>query len=491
MKGQPQLDRTKVVLRHLPPSISKSALLGPIDSVFSGRYTLVSFRPGKNSQKHSFSRAYLDFKRPEDVIEFAEFFEGHVFVNEKGIQFKTTVEYAPSQRVPKQWSKKDGREGTINKDPEYLEFLEFLAKPAENLPSAEIQLERREAERAGAVKETPIVTPLMDFVRQKRVAKGGSRRSLSNGKLSRKGVGSSAGGLYSALSKRGTDRRRNSTKMYVLKDAMKNTTVGDKSKYIRVAKRDILSSTTGAEVLEESGKKKVLLMTGNERVMSHASTNISQHQNAASTKTIVGSSSFEQNQRCKSSSGRIIKRIQYHYSPVYSDMQIQGPIMEKDKRNFRRGQLVLKETNVAPDCKVIGSDMHGICGEKKEKRTRNRDRPERGVWAPHHHPDGSFAKDETLLATTRPFDTLQGDRKLETTNARSGEVKIFGSGFSSPSSLDNGFHKHLACRGSTNNLKDAVGSLVVSVGRNSKRGGLSGCGSHEKQVWVQKSSSGS
>ena len=40
---------------------------------------------------------------------------------------------------------------------------------------------------------------------------------------------------------------------YVLKDAMKNTTVGDKSKYIRVAKRDILSSTAEAEVLEESG----------------------------------------------------------------------------------------------------------------------------------------------------------------------------------------------------------------------------------------------
>jgi regulator of nonsense transcripts 3 len=30
-----------------------------------------------------------------------------------------------------------------------LEFLELIAKPVENLPSAEIQLERREAERAG------------------------------------------------------------------------------------------------------------------------------------------------------------------------------------------------------------------------------------------------------------------------------------------------------------------------------------------------------
>lgn len=37
------------------------------------------------SLKHQvYSRAYINFKRPEDVIEFAEFFEGHLFVNEKG-----------------------------------------------------------------------------------------------------------------------------------------------------------------------------------------------------------------------------------------------------------------------------------------------------------------------------------------------------------------------------------------------------------------------
>ncbi|RVW45311.1 Regulator of nonsense transcripts UPF3 [Vitis vinifera] len=150
MKGP--LDRTKVMVRHLPPMISEAAFLEQIDTVFKERYTLVKFCPGKNSQqRQSYSRAYLDFKRPEDVIEFAEFFDGHVFVNEKG---------------------------TIFKDPEYLESLELLAKPFENLPSAEIQLERREAERAGAVKDTPIVMPLMDFVRQKRAAKGVSHRYL-------------------------------------------------------------------------------------------------------------------------------------------------------------------------------------------------------------------------------------------------------------------------------------------------------------------------
>lgn len=67
-----------------------------------------------------------------------------------GAQFKAIVEYAPSQRVPKPCDKKDPREGSISKDPDYLEFLKLIAQPVENLPSAEIQLERREAEQSGS-----------------------------------------------------------------------------------------------------------------------------------------------------------------------------------------------------------------------------------------------------------------------------------------------------------------------------------------------------
>lgn len=41
-----------------------------------------------SSQKnHRYSRLYLNFKSPEDVVEFAEVFNGHVLVNEKGIFF--------------------------------------------------------------------------------------------------------------------------------------------------------------------------------------------------------------------------------------------------------------------------------------------------------------------------------------------------------------------------------------------------------------------
>ncbi|KAL5549946.1 hypothetical protein UlMin_000122 [Ulmus minor] len=226
--------------------------------------------------------------------------------------YASFVEYAPSQRVPKQWSKKDGCEGTIDNDPDYLEFLEVLAKPVENLPSAEIKLERREAERAvlGAGKEIPIITPLMDFVRQKRVAKSGSRRSLSNGKLSQKSAGND----------------------WLLSD------------------KSTLSSVAGTDVLGESGKKKVMLLTGKVKKNSH------------------------QNQRREGSGRRIIKSILLNKdarhtqsSGAHSDLHSQTPNREKDRRHPRRA--------------------------------KNKDRLDCGVWAPRNHSDGSFANDESLSST--------------------------------------------------------------------------------------------
>ncbi|XWS40407.1 hypothetical protein CRYUN_Cryun18bG0138400 [Craigia yunnanensis] len=480
MKGT--LDRSKVVLRHLPPSITEAMLVEQVDSAFAGRYNWLSLRPGKSTQKHqSYSRAYIDFKRPEGVLEFAEFFNGHVFVNEKGVQFKTIVEYAPSQRVPKHWSKKDGREGTIFKDPEYLEFLEFLAKPVENLPSAEIQLERREAERAGVQKDTPIVTPLMDFVRQKRAAKGGSRISMSNGKLSRRAGGSFGGSPSSASSKRGSEKRRGSTTMYVLRDSLKHARGKDKSTYILVSKRDeqqlsdkpvTLASSVGTEISEEesgvsgitdAGKKNVLLLKGKEKEISHVAGSMLRQQNVTSPiKNILGSTPTKQNSRHE---GRIIRGILLNKDSrqsqsFQSEQQIQTSNLEKDRRPPRHShaQLVLKNANSASDDKIVGNDLHG--SEKPERRSRNKDRPDRGVWT-HRRSDGSYASDESLSSSA--FQSAQ-----------------------IPLDSSEGSHKHVSRHGAI-----ADGSSAVSDGKPGKRANASGYGSHEKKVWIQKSSSGS
>ena len=62
-----------------------------------------------------FSRAYLNFLTAEDVFDFKAKFDGHVFVSNKGNQYKCSVEYAPFQKVPKQQGKKNPNEGTIER----------------------------------------------------------------------------------------------------------------------------------------------------------------------------------------------------------------------------------------------------------------------------------------------------------------------------------------------------------------------------------------
>ncbi|XP_058090133.1 regulator of nonsense transcripts UPF3-like isoform X2 [Magnolia sinica] len=573
--------RTKLVLRHLPPSISQSALTGQIDSRFAGRYKWFFFRPGKNSQKNQrYSRAYIDFQRLEDVVEFAEFFDGHVFVNEKGSQYTTIVEYAPSQRVPKPWAKKDGREGTIFKDPEYLEFLDLLAKPVENLPSAEIQLERREAERAGAPKETVVVTPLMDFVRQKRAAKSGSQRPSANGKLSRR-AGGAAGNSSSASTRRSSEKRRVSTSVYVLRDSsIKNASSKEKPTYLLVPRRDeqqvsdkstSLAAATETETLEdetvpvtdgttsgtsgsiETGKRKVILLKGKVREVSH-------------------------NQR-REASGRIIRSIlsnkeaRQNQSPmalVHSEQHSQTLNLEKEKRpprpTYTRSVLKDHISSIAglPDCeaqrgvvddKFVSNDLHTSISttDKQDRRTRNKDRPDRGVWTLRRS-DGLHTSDESLSSSSLPAQLLadslegmsvsqhvasgiskHGDIVAETESSnnsssvggrpwsldvgfnssrlgrgsnsqfsydlpsshgetkvdgvgRSADIKNIGSGRSIISSMENGSHRHGGRRGSAHGLKEVDN---LSEGKLSKRGGAIGYGSYEKQVWVQKSGSGS
>ncbi|KAB2091973.1 hypothetical protein ES319_A03G232300v1 [Gossypium barbadense] len=493
------LDRTKVVLRHLPPSITETMLMEQVDSAFAGRYNWFSFSPGKNRQKHqSCSRLYIDFKSPEDVLEFAEFFNGHVFVNEKGAQFKTIVEYAPSQCVPTLWAKNDDCEGTIFKDPEYLEFLEFLAMPVENLPSAEIQLERREAERVGALKDSSIVTPLMDFVRRKRAAK----KSLSNGKLSRRAGGQSGGIPSSASSKRGSEKRRGSTTMYVLRDSLKNASGKDKSTYILVSRRDeqqlsnkpvILASSVGTEVSEEESgatritdadKNKVLLLKGKgkekEKEISHVAGSILHQQNFTSPiKTILRSTPTKLNSRREN---RIIRGIllnkdsrQSQCPGFQSEQHIETSNLKKERRPpwHPQANLGLKDACNASDGNVAGNHLHGA--KKLERRSRNKDRTDHGVWTLRHS-DGSCASDESLPSSA----SQSAQILIDSSEGACGDTKV---DFSSVGSCK-GSSKHISRR-----VAVANGSSAVNDGKPGKRANV--YGSHEKQVWVQKSSSGS
>ncbi|KAB2026603.1 hypothetical protein ES319_D06G231500v1 [Gossypium barbadense] len=435
------LRKTKVVIRHLPPSVTEPFIISQIDDRFSDRYNWFSFRLGKSSHKQqSYSRAYINFNRPEDVFEFAEFFDGHIFVNEKGTQFKAVVEYAPSQRVPKSSSKKDGREGTIFKDPDYLEFLKLIAKPVENLPSAEIQLERKEAELSGAPKEAPVVTPLMEFVRQKRAAKSGTQGSITIRKVGRKISAVSTG-------KPGSSGKGSEKKKYIQKDSAKG---GKKSNYFVASKQEdqlvtsvakemrengtvcgIDGPVTGITFSADSGKKKILLLKPKDREAPNVPEGASEQQGASSpVVNSPGSSASRQGQRRKAG-GKLIRSIllrneagqNQSSAAVQPQQQTQSPDTVKrppqptNTRSGMNGHVpnempALKsdgDTKRVSDDKFIKKGLHGSGSgsEKHEKRTRNKDRPDRGVWAPLHRSDVSQSSEERLIQS------VQASRSME------------------------------------------------------------------------------
>ncbi|KAG7025200.1 Regulator of nonsense transcripts UPF3 [Cucurbita argyrosperma subsp. argyrosperma] len=500
------LERTKVVIRHLPPSLPHSDLFHNIDDRFAGRYNWCYYRPGKTSQKDQrYARAYIDFTRPEDVFEFAEFFDGHVFVNEKGAQFKAVVEYAPSQRVPRSSTKKDGREGTIYKDPDYLEFLKLIAKPAEHLPSAEIQLERKEAEQSGAAKETPIVTPLMEFVRQKRAVESGTQGSSVPRKVKRGG---------------GASSRKPESNSYILKESVKNTNRRDKSNFILVPRREDQLATSGGIGISDvgtadSGKKKILLLKGKERDISHVSDGMLQLQSATSSGTSPASAS-KHNQR-REASGSMIRSILLNNESRHGQTSSGAPSHQKiqilnsdnGKRlprsiNARSGSNDMSSNEPNPsglegdgkrpsDGKPSKKELHGLgsLSEKQEKRIRNKDRPDRGVWAPRSRSDASVSQlEESSVAQSSHLlsdsvEAYRGEMKEDIHVSRAGDVTTTVSGRNS--SVENGSVRHGGRRGAGHVMKDD-GSSNPNEGKPSKRGVVSG---HEKQVWVQKSSSGS
>eukprot|EP00877_Chromochloris_zofingiensis_P005904 jgi/Chrzof1/1567/Cz10g12210.t1 len=168
--SKPPLNRTKVVVRNLPPTLTEEAFRTTIDKLVEGKYNWLSYFPGKVSLKRTLhARAYLNFITPESVFEFKDKFDGHVFVSKKGTQYKCQVEYAPFQKVPNPQKKKVAMEGTIEKDPDYQAFVRSLEEGPTILPSATAQLEAREAEAKAAGGSAPgiIITPLMEFLQKK------------------------------------------------------------------------------------------------------------------------------------------------------------------------------------------------------------------------------------------------------------------------------------------------------------------------------------
>ena len=77
-----------------------------------------------------------------------------------------SIEFAPYGRVPNSRSRKDARQGTIDQDPEFIDFLESLTNPISKQSTVD-----QENDGIGKAKEKVTVTPLVQFLRDKKANK--------------------------------------------------------------------------------------------------------------------------------------------------------------------------------------------------------------------------------------------------------------------------------------------------------------------------------
>ncbi|KAF6208560.1 hypothetical protein GE061_017018 [Apolygus lucorum] len=162
---------SKVVIRRLPPSMTKDVFVSQISPIPEHDY--LYFVPGDPTMGNlmGFSRAYINFINQEDLFRFTETYDNYVFVDVKGQEYPAIVEFAPFQRIPKQRAKKrDQLCGCIETDPIYVAFKESLEAAAADAAKPDVTSKQHffETEVTPSAPQEMTTTPLLEFLKQKR-----------------------------------------------------------------------------------------------------------------------------------------------------------------------------------------------------------------------------------------------------------------------------------------------------------------------------------
>ena len=174
-------ERTKVVLRHIPPGYTADDLLNILKRTLKPfpQYDFYHFAsPDYSLDPYLSCRAYFNFSEPSDIIRFKDAFNGQKFIDCNKVQMIGIVEYAPFQRIPKR-NKKDGKAGSIDKDLDYIEFLEELKMEPEAPPSIETIMDEIEKRRIARAEEQS-TTALLDYIKTRRASRSLSPHNRSH-----------------------------------------------------------------------------------------------------------------------------------------------------------------------------------------------------------------------------------------------------------------------------------------------------------------------
>ncbi|XP_072832727.1 regulator of nonsense transcripts 3A isoform X3 [Vicugna pacos] len=161
---------SKVVIRRLPPGLTKEQLEEQLHPLPAHDY-FEFFTADLSLYPHLYSRAYINFRNPDDILLFRDRFDGYIFIDSKGLEYPAVVEFAPFQKIAKKkLKKKDAKTGSIEDDPEYKKFLEaYCVEEEKTSANPETLLGDIEAKTRELIARR--TTPLLEYIKNRRLEK--------------------------------------------------------------------------------------------------------------------------------------------------------------------------------------------------------------------------------------------------------------------------------------------------------------------------------
>lgn len=185
----------KLVIRRLPPSMSEMEFLKHVSPLPEHDY-FCFFEANTSLGSHAYSRAYINFVKSNDMSIFREQFDNYVFVDKNGHEYPAIVEqsfwhkspkYGPFRNAMLVSDEAESRTG-LEEDPDFIEFVEKIRGPKRKSKQSPIQALETNLDAITNTSNTSgtsnannkdkskrIVTPLVGYVNQKRLAKSAKK----------------------------------------------------------------------------------------------------------------------------------------------------------------------------------------------------------------------------------------------------------------------------------------------------------------------------
>ncbi|ELK14863.1 regulator of nonsense transcripts 3A isoform X9 [Pteropus alecto] len=248
--GKPREEKrtvlSKVVIRRLPPSLTKEQLEEQLHPLPAHDY-FEFFTADLSLYPHLYSRAYINFRNPDDILLFRDRFDGYIFIDNKGLEYPAVVEFAPFQKIAKRrLKKKDAKTGSIEGDLEYKRFLEaYSVEEEKTSTNPETLLGDIEAKtREHFARRT---TPLLEYIKNRKLEKQRIREEKREERRRRE--------LEKKRLREEEKRKRREEERCKRKEADKQKKTAEKEVRIKLLKKPEKGGEAATEKTKEQGEE--------------------------------------------------------------------------------------------------------------------------------------------------------------------------------------------------------------------------------------------